>query len=93
MNNKEHECIIGFLSTNEGGDVVTLSDLEEHIEDMKYTRQLFERLYKKTICNLPKVFTMAQYSDKRCSTDLRRFDYCPDCGKKIYWKQIKNGEI
>ena len=35
-----------------------------------------------------KVFTLKQYADRRRSTDLTRFSFCPDCGKRIDWKSI-----
>lgn len=31
------------------------------------------------------------YCDKRTSTNLTQFNYCPLCGKKIDWKAIKGG--
>ena len=36
-------------------------------------------------------FSLNDYCDKRKSTDLTRFNYCPICGKKIDWKAIKGG--
>lgn len=38
------------------------------------------------------VYTMSDYCDRRKSTDLTRFNYCPMCGKKIDWKAMKGGE-
>lgn len=35
-------------------------------------------------------YSIEQYCDKRCSTNLTRFNYCPDCGKPIDWKAVKN---
>ena len=32
--------------------------------------------------------TLKQYADRRRSTDLTRFSFCPDCGKRIDWKSI-----
>ena len=38
-------------------------------------------------------YTFRDYGDKRKSTDLIRFEYCPGCGKKIDWKAIKNKKV
>ena len=35
------------------------------------------------------VYSMEQYMDSRCNTNLYKFRYCPWCGEKIDWKQIK----
>ena len=35
-------------------------------------------------------YTMKQYLDWRCSTNLYRFNYCPICGTKIDWNKLKN---
>jgi hypothetical protein len=80
-----HECVIGLLHGN-SEELVTLLDLEEYIFNIKeYNR------------NLPKhsqwrrklVWSLEDYADKRRSTNLRRFTYCPECGKKIDWKSIR----
>ena len=41
--------------------------------------------------NLQKIsaFTMEQYCDRRCSTNLTRFNYCPFSGQKIDWGKLK----
>ena len=44
-----------------------------------------EPLYSKNFYDL---FTLKQYADRRRSTDLTRFSFCPDCGKRIDWKSI-----
>ena len=35
------------------------------------------------------IYTMKDYADKRKSTNITRFEYCPHCGEKIDWKKIK----
>ena len=40
-----------------------------------------------------KEYTLKDYCDKRKSTNLTRFEYCPYCGSKIDWKKIKNREV
>lgn len=34
-------------------------------------------------------YSMKEYTDWRYSTNLTRFVYCPFCGEKIIWKDIK----
>lgn len=76
-----HECIIGILSNYDTTDVVTLSELKNHIELSKRLCHIFHT----------KPYELADYCDRRKSTDLTLFDYCPKCGKKINWKSIKKG--
>ena len=35
-------------------------------------------------------YTLKDYADRRKSTNLTRFEFCPYCGKKIDWKKIKS---
>ena len=69
---------------------MTLDELKNHIEDQKeYNRSLRG---DPTLCSCEslyaKVFTLKQYADRRRSTDLTRFSFFPDCGKRIDWKSI-----
>ena len=36
-------------------------------------------------------FSLNDYCDFRKSVNLARFRCCPECGKKIDWKEIKGG--
>lgn len=36
------------------------------------------------------IYTMVMLTDNRYNTCLRRFKYCPECGKKIDWETIRN---
>ena len=69
------ECCIGVLNDYEDTKIVTLSELKEHIE--------YNSVFK--------FWIFQDHCDKRKSTDLTRFNYCPLCGKKIDWKEIKGG--
>ena len=75
------ECIIGIRYDYENTDLVNLVDLKEHIEKMKRLPSYFHN----------KPYELADYSDKRKSTDLTQFDECPLCGKKNDLKAIKGG--
>jgi len=35
------------------------------------------------------IYTMIDYTDKRKSTNITHFDYCPYCGEKINWKDFR----
>ena len=77
------ECVVGMRHGYENTELVTLAELKEHIK----RRTEFTKGWTFEI----KVYTLADYCDKRKSTDLTRFEYCPICGKKIDWKAIKGG--
>ena len=82
------ECVIGIRYDYEDTAIITLSELKEHIESEK---RLAER-YKddEWLQSLYNKYMLEDYCDKRKSTDLTRFNYCPLCGKKIDWKAIKS---
>ena len=72
--------------------MVTLDDLKYHIKERLELKQAFEKdaLFKDYNHGI-KGWDLADYCDKRKSTNLTRFNYCPLCGKKIDWKAIKGG--
>lgn len=66
----------------------------------KYVKERDEMLMKGSVAELKKfiakyieykTYSLSDYCDKRKSTDLTQFNYCPFCGKKIDWKAIKDG--
>lgn len=86
-----HDCIIGLLHHYEYSELVTLSQLINHI---KYKRDYNESikhdpLYHDASELYKKEWSLKQYCDKRVSTDMKQFDFCPECGKKINWKEIR----
>ena len=85
------ECIIGLLHNYEDTDIVTLNELKDHIRTKLsyYSNPRFEWLYK----DRSAPYSLSDYADKRKSTDLMRFNYCPFCGKEIDWKGIKKGVV
>ena len=48
-------------------------------------KELYEHVMYDTLC----VYTLAQYCDRRCATDLTRFTYDPFTGEKIDWKEVR----
>lgn len=82
----EHECIIGLIHIVDDSQLVTLQGLRNHIKD----NRLFNAYAFRMGCGMiRKIYTVADYADKRKATNLRRFDFCPECGKAIGWKQIR----
>ena len=86
-NIKKCECCIGIKHDYEDTSLVTLKQLKDEIELLQSRKENFAYY---GINN--KIYTLDDYCDKRKSTDLTRFNYCPLCGKKIDWKAIKCGE-
>ena len=92
----EHECYVGLLHKDYfHSELTTLDELKEHIEDNKrlneYKSEFYSLYNKKPRFN--NVYTLKDYADKRKSTNLTRFEFCPYCGKRINWKKIKNEEM
>ena len=59
-------------------------ELEEEIKSNEIRKSRGDKWYRK-------FYTRNDYCDKRISTNLTQFNYCPLCGKKIDWKAIKGG--
>ena len=88
-----HECFIGILNDYDNTEMVTLTGLRRHIRD---TSELIESLKKDALFKEHmfgvRAWSLGDYADKRKSTDLTRFEYCPACGKKIDWKTIRRND-
>ena len=91
MANEKHECVIGLYHHYERSELVTLAELEEQITDsiMHNIMLASDPLLKECEFLRKKEWTLADYGDKRKNTNLTRFDYCPECGKVIDWKAIR----
>ena len=89
-----HECVVGMVRYSEYAELVTLKGLEKHISDAaEFNAYLASDTLLKNRKELYcKEWTLKDYADKRKSTDLTRFDYCPQCGKAIDWKSIRRKE-
>lgn len=91
-----HECIIGQISEYEDTRLVTVKALKQHIN----TRiQIAELLHGPKVSFLTdrgadgqRLYSLADYCDRRRQTDLERFTYCPICGEIISWKDIREGK-
>lgn len=90
--NECKDCTIGLLHKSQDWfDFSTEDDLKEHITNRerfvshireKYKESFDERVWGKT-------WSWEEYCDKRVSTDLTRFNFCPWCGKTIDWRKMK----
>jgi len=72
---KDHNCLLGIWIDFDNSFLIT----QKGIVDCVGT----DARYGYTRYKLP------DYFDKRKSVNLRRFEYCPDCGKRIDWEGIK----
>ena len=82
------ECYIGIKHDYEDTRLVTLKQLKDEIEWLQGRKESFAEYGIKD-----KTYSLSDYCDKRKSTDLTQFNYCPLCGKKIDWKSIKGGAV
>lgn len=78
----EHECIIGMYNNYENTCLYTFAELiEKSSDDWDLWLEGHDWLHPPT--------TMVDFFDKRINTELTRFNYCPECGKKIDWNELK----
>ena len=91
----KHDCIIGLYHHCDYSELITLNELKLRIlETAQYNFMVkndpvcykVKELYKKE-------WSLKDYADRRKSTNLYRFDFCPICGRQINWKEIKNLNI
>lgn len=54
---------------------------------------LDELIYNVTNFTSCQCFPLDAYFDLRRSTNLTRFNYCPDCSDKLNWSDMKNYAI
>jgi hypothetical protein len=90
MQENKHECLIGSFNDFGYHELITFSALKEHI---KNTKDFNDRLRSdpfmtdvERLCH--KEWTLKDYADKRKSTNLYRFNFCPVCGKAIDLKTL-----
>ena len=88
----KHECYIGIRHDYDNTSMVTLGELKRHIEaNLELIEHIKRNRLFLEINHSIRAWTMADYCDRRKSTDLIRFNHCPSCGNKIDWKAIKGG--
>ena len=86
----KHNCYIGEWLDYENTELVTYYDLKEKVKNNNETFEYGLITYGGNFMNgLMKELKIKNYFDKRKNTNLNRFNYCPYCGKKIDWKELK----
>lgn len=83
----EHKCFIGIYNDYENTNIVTCSELRVISLSEWESYLKYKDVYKSMGRNSPT--PIEDYFDKRKNTELTRFDYCPICGKKINWNELK----
>lgn len=91
---KHSECIIGILYDYDNTNTVTASGLRRWLSDRIECHQnaLNDPVWNKYSDQFKTPYSLKNYVDKRCSTNLARFTYCPVCGKRIDWKSLYTDE-
>lgn len=89
FDNKSHTHIIGVMWHAEYGDLVTFEDVVEEVKDTLLLKSYFIEEFGKAPEGFQKAVSLEKYMDRRVSTNLTRFEYCPFCGEKIDWKRLK----
>ena len=85
---KEHECIIGLIRMSYADDHALITEKELLGYISCYLKEDKEMKEFRRVVSLPKPFDIEDYRNTRKKTNLKRFNYCPICGNKIYWKNI-----
>ncbi len=81
-----HECVIGLWIDYDDTESVTFRQLKHEVEcNAAFLEWKNENMAGKKA----QIKTLNDYLDKRKSTNLQRFDYCPYCGKNIDWKELR----
>ena len=69
------ECLIGVYYDYEDTKLVTFDNL---VREARESERLGISAY-----------SLKDYLNKRKNTNLHRFLYCPECGEKIDWNELK----
>lgn len=86
----KHNCYIGEWLDYENTELVTYDDLKEKVKNNNETFEYGLITYGENFVNgIMKQLKIKNYFDKRKNTNFNRFNYCPYCGKKIDWKELK----
>lgn len=85
---KEHKCYIGEWLDYEHTTLVTFEKLQEYVNSNNETYSYAINHYGFPV---GQVYRIVDYFDRRKNTNFNHFNYCPYCGKKIDWKQLRLG--
>lgn len=81
----EHDCIIGLFYDVDTDRLVTFGGVYYLTEKYRELQSLYrlDPIYS-TIYH-GKRYEFRDYFDRRKSVNMKRFEFCPMCGKKIDW--------
>lgn len=90
MSETNHECLVGLWYYSEGSEMVNIGDITKNI---RLHNEMFscEDAYVRTLRQLGmQEYHMEDLFDLRKNRlPITRFRYCPECGKKIDWKGMR----
>ena len=89
---ENHECVIGLIRVADDSEPTTVRGLQEHIAYRVSHNKEMKELGIVADWMFCKEWTIKDYTDKRKNTNLTRFDFCPECGKRIDWAAIRRGD-
>ena len=84
---EKHECIIGEWIGYDHTELVTFEELISNVKINNDSSLISFYCHLK----LAQPLKLSDYFDRRKSRNLNHFNYCPYCGEKIDWKQLKIG--
>lgn len=88
QNHNDH--VIGLLYDYDNTDTVTASGLRRWLSDKAeiYQNALNDKVWSKYAERFKVPYSLKDYADRRVSTNLVRFVYCPVCGKRLKWNTM-----
>ena len=87
---EEHECIIGEWINYEDAELITFAELKQKVKENNSTFDYGLKTYGEHFMNgLMQQLKLKDYFDNRKNVNLKKFKYCPYCGKEIKWNILK----
>ena len=86
----DHECLIGLYYGIDTNSLITLTGLKRITKENKELKQIagLDPVYA-SIYHSKRNYSYSDYCDKRRSVNMKRFNYCPLCGKEINWRKLR----
>lgn len=90
MSETNHECLIGLWHYDDSSEMVTIGDITKNIRSHN---EMFS--YEDACVRMLKRIGMQEYHIedlfdlRKNRLPITRFRYCPECGKKIDWKGMR----
>lgn len=85
-----HECVICVWWDYDNIELLTYEELKSKVKQRStYAKWLEDKGLSFSDTADKYGAKLRDYLDRRKSTNLQHFDYCPYCGKKIDWKGLR----